>query len=141
MISCLSIGLIAGYFFPDQNQERQRGLVWGTIKDAIRNYKGSDGSESFSQWVLGAPVLGNDEEERDLPVVWISPYLAQELEAQKGDLLYVSDPRKWLGGLRSTHAIIGGVKESLSKEELEVTPYIMEEIARPNHPLRIKRMY
>ena len=46
MSVCTVIGLITGYLFPNQQQDSIKGLVWGTVKDAIRNYKGSDGSES-----------------------------------------------------------------------------------------------
>lgn len=142
IVVCLTIGLISGAIFPAQDKNQIKGLVWGTIKDAIRFYKGSEGSEAFSDWVQATPKQGNSEELiRDYQVVYISTQLATKLEAKENDLLYISDPRAWLGGLRSTHAIIGGIKDSLQGDELEIPSDIMNNIARANQPLRIKRMY
>ncbi len=33
-----------------------------------------------------------------------SPQVAHQMAANKGDLVYISDARTWLGGLPSTHA-------------------------------------
>ena len=79
--------------------------------------------------------------EQDRHIVYVSPQLAIKLEAKEKDLLYISDSRAWLGGLRSTHAIIGGIKDSLQEDELEIPSDIMNNVARPNKLLRIKRMY
>ena len=35
--------------------------------------------------------------------------LADTLGAKSGDLVYVSERRAWLGGVHSTHAIVGDV--------------------------------
>ena len=141
IVVCLVIGIVSGFAFPAQDKEQIKGLVWGTIKDAIRNYKGSDGVESSSDWVHATPIQGEDKMVEDRHVVYISAQLALKLEAKEKDLLYISDPRAWLGGLRSTHAIIGGIKDSLQEDELEIPSDIMQNVARPNKPLRIKRMY
>jgi SSS family solute:Na+ symporter len=141
IVVCLVIGIVSGFAFPAQDKEQIKGLVWGTIKDAIRNYKGSDGDESSSDWVQATPIQGEDKMEQDRHIVYVSPQLAIKLEAKEKDLLYISDSRAWLGGLRSTHAIIGGIKDSLQEDELEIPSDIMNNVARPNKLLRIKRMY
>ena len=141
IVVCLVIGIVSGFAFPAQDKEQIKGLVWGTIKDAIRNYKGSDGDESSSDWVQATPIQGEDKMEQDRHIVYVSPQLAIKLEAKEKDLLYISDARAWLGGLRSTHAIIGGIKDSLQEDELEIPSDIMNNVARPNKLLRIKRMY
>ena len=146
---CLGIGLITGFLFPNRNQESIKGLVWGTIGDAIRHYKGSDGTETMSDWALVEFSIGEEEIQDDRPVVYISPTVATQLNAQVGDILYVSDSRAWLGGLRSTHAIIGGISEdSIDKNSEKMStlsikiPESLNQIAgRKGHPLRIKRMY
>ena len=67
--------------------------------------------------------------------------LATELTAKEGDLLYISDSRAWLGGLRFTHAIIGGIKDNLTEHHIQITPTLVEIAGRKGFPLRIKRMY
>jgi len=46
------------------------------------------------------------------------------MAAEVGDLVYVSDSRKWLGGLKSIHSVYGEPHEEqgiiyISKEQLE----------------------
>ena len=141
MSVCLSIGLITGYLYPNTNQDNIKGLVWGTIKDAIRNYKGSEGSEDMSDWMMVQYSIGEDILRDDRPVAYVSAHVAQTLNAKEGDILYVSDNRAWLGGLRSTHAIIGGINSELSNNEICIPPMLDEVAGRKGHPLRIKRMY
>jgi len=89
-----------------------RGYVWGTVADAIARYKGSPGREIEGPFVPARPVQTEAEAlhgEAHLPGVTISQALAQALDATEGDLLYLSDPRRWLGGLRSTHAVVAAV--------------------------------
>jgi solute:Na+ symporter, SSS family len=139
---CLCIGIISGLMSAPSNKDKIKGLVWGTISDAIKHYKGSDGDETESNWAIGLPIEGTDTTtEQDLPMVYISHTLAQKLEAKEKDLLYISDSRAWLGGLKSGHAIIGGIKETLQDEQLELSPMMYRSLVRLNHPLRIKRMY
>jgi ribosomal protein S17 len=49
--------------------------------------------------------------EASLTGVTISRALADDLGAACGDLVYVSDTRKWLGGIRSSHAVVIAVSE------------------------------
>jgi solute:Na+ symporter, SSS family len=138
---CLGIGLVTGYLFPNKNPEAIKGLVWGTIKDAIRNYKGSDGTEEMSDWMMVEFKIGEEELQGDRPVAYISSTVATNLTAKKGDLLYISDSRAWLGGLRSTHAIIGGINPDLIDDQIQITPTLNSIAGREGQPLRIKRMY
>ena len=139
---CLCIGIISGLLTSPSKKEKIKGLVWGTISDAIKHYKGSAGDESESDWAMGLPIEGTDTNtEQDLPKVYVSRSLADKLNAKEKDLLYISDARAWLGGLKSGHAIIGGIKESLQDEQLELSPMMYRSLVRLNQPLRIKRMY
>ena len=126
---------------PQQNEDSIKGLVWGTIKDAIRNYKGSEGSENMSDWMMVQYSVGEEIIRDDRPVAYISVKVAEDLNAKEGDILYVSDNRAWLGGLRSTHAVIGGINSDLSANEISIPPVLEEVAGRKGHPLRIKRMY
>src|SRR5690606_21527459 len=85
--------------------ERQRGLVWGTVKDAVEHYKDSPGREGASRVSTARPervaVEAPPRGKAGLPAVRINKALARELEASADDLLYISDKRWWLGGLNS----------------------------------------
>jgi solute:Na+ symporter, SSS family len=141
MTICLGIGLVTGYLFPNKNNDSIKGLVWGTIKDAIRNYKGSEGTEEMSDWMVVDFQIGEEEHQGDRPVTYISSTVAANLTAKKGDLLYISDSRVWLGGLRSTHAIIGGINPDLVDDQIQITPTLNSIAGREGAQLRIKRMY
>ena len=113
------IGFTVTLFTKPESFKRQRGLVWGTVKDAIINYKGSPGKESGTKTSLALPLIANRTAKitgtGNLPLVNISRTLAETLEAILGDLLYISDRRWWLGGLHSTHAVVGSVLNNSEK--------------------------
>jgi len=98
------IGIVVTLFTRPEPVEKQRGLVWGTIADAIRHYKGAPGSERASTRATARPRRADVEPPRRgdacLAVVSINRALADALDAGPGDLVYVSDARRWLGGLR-----------------------------------------
>jgi len=109
---CTTIAITVTLMTRAESQERQRGLVWGTIADAIRRYKGGPGSERRGRRVL-AEMRRIDTDPMHvatgLPLIRVSSAAAGALGALSGDLIHVSDRRAWLGGLRSTHAVIGDV--------------------------------
>lgn len=118
---CVSmvIGVVVSLATRPEPFEKQRGLVWGTIKDALTRYKGSEGAEHESRRTLAVPrraeaIVASDED--DLPQITISRSIADQLDAKLGDVVYVSDRRAWLGGLRSSHAVIGRM---LGDEEVD----------------------
>ena len=120
-----------------------RGLVWGTVKDAIARYKGSPGDEVESDWVTAtATGDGSDELVGDslLPGVSLSTALAQQLEATEGALVYVTDQRAWLGGLKSCHARVVAIDEALSDQAITMGPEMMALVGQKG-AVRMKRLY
>ena len=78
-----------------------------------------------------------------LPLVHISAPLAQALDAQPGDLLYLSDRRWWLGGLRSAHAIVEQVIEA-DEPTVELGPGTFESVVarkRAHQAILVERLY
>ena len=118
-----------------------RGWVWGTIPDALRRYKGGrDGTEEGSAVLLA--TCRSDEaltvdEALDLPRFRISRPLAVELRAVAGDLVYVQDHRRWLGGLRSRHGVVEQVTEQ-SGRWIEVPRDVADEVGEK---VRVQRLY
>ncbi len=121
-VSC-AIGVVVTMFTKPESSFKQRGLVWGTIADAIRHYKGAPGTESASARAAAVPCKAESEPptrgEARLAVVTISEELARRLKAQVDDLVYVSDARWWLGGLRSVHAVVGSIDATLDGETIQ----------------------
>ena len=128
--------------------EKQRGLVWGTIEDALKNYKGSPGDESAYCRTTARPRQSAVEPARagtaQLPVVNLSRPAAEALNANCGDLVYVSDRRWWLGGLRSTHAVVGAISVDGDESIVEIGPQTWSNVvtnSRPDELVSVERLY
>jgi SSS family solute:Na+ symporter len=95
--------------------KQMRGLVWGTIADAVRHYKGAPGSETEGRRAPALVRLAKGEERfrapHRLPEVRLSRALADAVGAAANDLVYIRDGRWWLGGLHSAHAVVDEVVE------------------------------
>lgn len=123
-----------------------RGYVWGTVGDAIARYKGAPGEERESAWAeCDVQRMERDglRGEARLPEVVISAGLAQQLGAQAGDLLYVTDRRGWLGGLRSAHAVVAEVFDDPTPV-IQLGPTAWEVIVaagREQQPVAVQRLY
>jgi hypothetical protein len=108
-----------------ESPERCRGLVWGTVADAIRHYKGSPGRERSGRRALAQVRMIDEDRVHDatgLSRVRASRALADALGAEPGDLVHVSDRRWWLGGLRSSHAIVDEVVPDGDTPMIELGP-------------------
>ena len=76
------------------------GLCIATLSEGMRLFKGGEPnrSEPKTSSPLQFRTDAIDTDRVRLPVE-----LMDELSIQEGDLIYVSDARRWLGGLRSVH--------------------------------------
>ncbi len=142
-----AIAVVVTCFTRPEPFERCRGLVWGTIADAIRHYKGSPGRERPSRRATAAPRRGAEDrthESTGLPLVRISQTLASALGASAGDLMHVSDRRAWLGGLRSTHAIVEEVTDRADGASVELGPTVWSTVVTPRRreeSVTVERLY
>jgi SSS family solute:Na+ symporter len=147
LVASGAIGVAVTLFTRPEPFERQRGLVWGTIQDALAHYKGSPGAErkplatraAVARGIADGPPAGA----AGLPPVGVSRALAARLDVAPGDLVFVSDIRWWLGGLRSTHAIVGTVTAAPG-EAIELGPSAFDDVVargRAGRPVRVERLY
>ncbi|MEM7393878.1 MAG: hypothetical protein AAF492_16185, partial [Verrucomicrobiota bacterium] len=70
--------------------------------------------------------------------------LAEALGAEVGDLLYITDTRWWLGGLNSTHALIGAVRENDEKPAIHMGHQTYALVVTPRtegKPVGVERHY
>jgi len=142
-----AIGVTVTLFTRPEPVERQRGLVWGTVADAIRWYKGSAGEERTSRKARAMPQAADVEREPrgegHLPPVRISSALASALDAKADALVYVSDARAWLGGLRSVHAIVDEVfDDDVARIELGPATFdLVVSAGRKGREIIVERLY
>ena len=79
-----------------------------------------------------------------LPKIQISGGLARAIEAEAGDIVYVSDARWWLGGLKSGHAMVDSIDETTDTPTIRLGPQVRARIiasGRETTPLKVKRLY
>jgi SSS family solute:Na+ symporter len=141
------IAVVVTFLTQPESLERCRGLVWGTVADAIRNYKGSAGRERRGRRSIARlQRIGEDQihQTTGLPLVRISRALAVALGAETGDLVHVSDRRRWLGGLHSTHAIVGEIGTDADEPLIELGPTAWSVIVtrgRQHEPVAVEVLY
>ena len=141
------IGVAVTFVTKPRDPEEIKGLVWGTIKDAIASYKGSPGTEvegAFTSTQLIQRAEDPFNNEPHLPLALVSPALAEAISAQPGDLLYVNDARAWLGGLRSGHVLIEAIDPNLSDKTLAIGPSLYGTIVtakRQSAPFKVQKLY
>jgi SSS family solute:Na+ symporter len=147
LLVCSVIGVCATFASKARPLDEVRGLVWGTVSDAIERYKGSPGVEQQGAWLAAQPQQLEADESRGealLPVVQVSAALAKAAGGlREGDLLYVSDSRAWLGGLRSSHAVVGAViPGEAATVAMGPSPWkVVIARGRQQHPLRVRKLY
>ena len=110
IVVCGSFAVITALLTKPEPDERIRGLVWGSIRDAATSFKGGEPNDAED----GKPVkivsrtLPQDQAKKrdDRWEVRLPEWAANQMAARPGDLIHVSDRRWWLGGLRSAQAVL-----------------------------------
>ena len=105
------------------------GLCIATLSEGMRLFKGGEPnrSEPKTSSPLQFRTDAVDADRARLPVE-----LMDELSIQEGDLIYVSDARRWLGGLRSVH-----LKADVPHQEAGVVILNDEAVDRANFSLEL----
>lgn len=147
IVCCTTIGVIVTLLSRPEPDEKQRGLVWGTIEDALARYKGSPGHEIEVTRALAHPShletrlphFGTAE----LASVRISEKLASALDARTGDLLYVTDARWWTGGLHSAHVIVAEISPIPTEPSIALGDDAFRSVVgtRSDRLVRVEKLY
>ena len=117
LVASGALGIAVAYATKPQPYARIIGLVNGTQLDAMRLFKGAEinrrpGRAAHVEVVEDASLA--EEGEALLP----QPAL-DTMAAGPGDIIYISDRRWWLGGLRSVHTRIKGLSPD---DKLRLSP-------------------
>jgi len=111
------------------------GLVVGRLQKAMETYKG--GKPSFVG--IGKKVLLGWESNDDLDEVRLPRTALEKLSLSAGDIIYMSDARLWLGGLRSVHAKVGS--QPSSSGHIELPPSVRDEAQfKPGKPVLVEKI-
>ena len=137
------LGVVVALFTKPEPEERIRGLVWGTVSTALERYKGKPGNELSSARAPALPRKVDLPEADDRPPVRLSTALARQIQAEIGDLVYITDRRWWFGGLHSVHATVAEIFEDDAPiVEMGQDPHeVVVTKGRDAEPVIVDRLY
>lgn len=99
------IALITTYYVKYDPDTQTIGLTVWSIHKAKEWFKGRKLNEREGEVVKVSWKLKEGNVEEDL--IYFSQKDMHKMAAEPGDLVYISDKRKWLGGLKSCHSTYG----------------------------------
>ena len=97
------VPIIVTYYSDYDEESSTKGLTVYSINEAKLAFKGSKVNEKHGETVEVNFFVSEHEQDE----VMFSKNDLLKLGAEVGDLVYLSDKRKWLGGLKSIHSKIG----------------------------------
>jgi len=104
IFSILILPLVVNYYVVGYDVETHtKGLTASSIQDARRFFKGSEPNDAEGEKVrVNYKLIESEVDE-----LQFSKDDMQAMAANTGDLVYLCDKRKWLGGLKSIHSVYG----------------------------------
>ncbi len=103
LVLLVTIPLVVTYTVKYDEQAQTLGLTSWTLDAARRYFKGSEPNEAEGETVEVRWEQVDGEGDR----VTFSAGDMERMAANPGDLVYITDRRGWLGGLKSIHAVYG----------------------------------
>jgi SSS family solute:Na+ symporter len=97
------VALSVNYFVEYDEEAQTTGLTAWSIARAKEMFKGRKVNELEGKIV----TINWKVKEGDVETVNFSTSEMEEMNANVGDLVYITDARKWMGGLKSVHAVYG----------------------------------
>lgn len=106
VLTFIMVGMVvlaANYFIKYNEEEKTDGLTVWSIKKAKEYFKGSKLNEREGEKIKVHWKLKEGEDD----TVHFSKNDMKRMAAEVGDLVYISDARRYLGGLKSVHTVYG----------------------------------
>lgn len=108
LAACGTIGIVVTMFTRPRDAEALVGLVNGTQLDAMRAFKGGrTPNRTPGNWAKIPVVV--DPELEGMQSALVPQSALDTMSAEIDDLIYVTDPRWWFGGIRSFHSVATAV--------------------------------
>ncbi len=106
IIVCIIIAVVVSIFTKPRDEDEVIGFLVATIRRAKAKFKGAEPNDyEYAPPILLELKVGDEPEAK------IHPSDLAKIKAEIGDLLYVADRRRWLGGLKSVHIKAGSPSE------------------------------
>ena len=115
-----ALGVSVTRFTKPKPEAELKGLVAGTQKDAMRQFKG--GKPNLQPGAKVRLQIKVDKSLAETNVVVVSQLALDKMAAEPGDLLYASHIRWWYGGLRSVHVKAGRSAGSETSKLMLISP-------------------
>ncbi|GIS42054.1 MAG: hypothetical protein Ct9H90mP15_00940 [Candidatus Neomarinimicrobiota bacterium] len=112
VVACVAIGVVVTLLTkPPSNYDKIKGLTLWTIKDGPKYFKGSEVNKNAGITIKfsGSEIEVSNKEDN---TVSLPKKYMNEIKGEKGDLIYISDHRWYLGGMKSTHARLGNISKN-----------------------------
>ena len=100
---CAGSGVLVGFLTTPPAEEKTTGLTVWSLNKAREYFKGGAPNDRPGEKVTVEWVVNEGEDD----IVQFSINDMDVMSADVGDLAYLSDERKWLGGLKSFHSVFG----------------------------------
>ncbi len=100
---CAGSGVVVGLLTTAPNIDKTEGLTVWSLNKARELFKGGSPNDRLGENVVVEWAIKDMEGD----IVQFSINDMEIMAADVGDLVYLSDERKWLGGLKSFHSVYG----------------------------------
>ena len=129
VLMIIMVIISANYFIPYNAEQKTDGLTVWSLRKAKERFKGSKLNEIEGDKVLVKWKLSEHTED----ILNFSESDMKKMAAEPGDLVYISDSRKILGGLKSVHSVFGKPHNEdgvvyISKEHSEQGQFVKDKI-------------
>lgn len=97
------VAVVVTYFVKYDPEQNTLGLTVYTLRKAKEMFKGSKLNDREGETIVVDWKLKDGYDD----IVYFSKNDMKKMEADPGDLVYITDARKWMGGLKSVHSVFG----------------------------------
>jgi solute:Na+ symporter, SSS family len=129
------IGVVVTLFTKPESEARQQGLVWGTVPEALAQWRARAQRPSPLPATVRPATVGPDGDaeldvldDEGLPSIQVTSSVAEALGLAVGDRVYLTDRRWWLGGLYSAHALVGAIEADGEGAAIELGPGLLDSL-------------
>jgi SSS family solute:Na+ symporter len=104
LIMTFFVAVITTFYVKYDEEAQTAGLTIWSIRQAKEWFKGRKLNEREGEIInVNWKLIESDDED----IINFSKKDMHKMAAEPGDLVYISDKRKWLGGLKSCHTVYG----------------------------------
>ena len=145
IVMCLGVGVVGTYLgrflFGDKPLPGTESLSIGSRLGLMRLFKGAEPNLAPSRPCTLSWAVDRNLTEED--GVILPPSCLERLNAGVGDLLYLSDTRSWLGGLKSAHGKVVGIDDDRSETDSLRISEALSKSGRflTDKPIRVEKVF